>query len=30
VRERAIFWLSQSDDPRALEFFESILKDKGR
>lgn len=26
VRERAIFWLSQSDDPRALEFFESVLR----
>lgn len=27
VRKRAIFWLGQSRDPRALQFFEEILKD---
>ena len=26
VRERAMFWLGQSEDPRALAFFEQILK----
>lgn len=26
VRKKAMFWLGQSKDPRALEFFESILK----
>ena len=25
VRKQAMFWLGQSKDPRALEFFESIL-----
>jgi HEAT repeat protein len=25
VRERAMFWLGQSKDPRALQFFETIL-----
>ena len=25
VREQAIFWLGQSGDPRALEFFEEVL-----
>ncbi|HSL21733.1 MAG TPA: HEAT repeat domain-containing protein [Vicinamibacterales bacterium] len=27
VRKRAIFWLGQSRDPRALRFFEEILKE---
>lgn len=26
VRERAMFWLGQSGDPRALAFFEEVLK----
>jgi len=26
VRKQAMFWLGQSNDPRALEFFEKILK----
>jgi HEAT repeat protein len=26
VRKRAMFWLGQSKDPRALEFFASVLK----
>jgi HEAT repeat protein len=26
VRKRAMFWLGQSEDPRALAFFEKILK----
>jgi HEAT repeat protein len=26
VRERAMFWLGQSQDPRALAFFEQVLK----
>lgn len=26
VRKKAMFWLGQSKDPRALEFFETILK----
>lgn len=26
VRKRAMFWLGQSKDPRALEFFEEVLK----
>jgi hypothetical protein len=26
VRKKAIFWLGQSRDPRALEFFEQVLK----
>ena len=26
VRKQAMFWLGQSDDPRALKFFEEILK----
>jgi HEAT repeat protein len=25
VRKQAMFWLGQSNDPRALEFFEQIL-----
>lgn len=25
IRKRAIFWLGQSKDPRALDFFESVL-----
>jgi len=25
VRKQAMFWLGQSRDPRALEFFEQIL-----
>lgn len=28
VRERAMFWLGQSKDPRAVAFFEEILKGK--
>jgi hypothetical protein len=26
VREKAMFWLGQSEDPRALAFFEEVLK----
>ncbi|MHB1313575.1 MAG: HEAT repeat domain-containing protein [Gemmatimonadaceae bacterium] len=26
IRKQAIFWLGQSKDPRALEYFESVLK----
>ena len=26
VRKQAIFWLGQSRDPRAIEFFAQILK----
>jgi hypothetical protein len=26
VRKQAMFWLGQSDDPRALEFFERVLR----
>jgi hypothetical protein len=26
VRRQAMFWLGQSNDPRALRFFEEILK----
>jgi len=26
VRERAMFWLGQSEDPRALAFFEQVLR----
>ena len=26
VRKQAMFWLGQSKDPRALKFFEEILK----
>jgi hypothetical protein len=26
VRRQAMFWLGQSRDPRAIEFFEQILK----
>lgn len=26
VRKQAMFWLGQSNDPRALEFFEAVLK----
>ena len=25
VRKQAMFWLGQSDDPRALAFFEEVL-----
>jgi hypothetical protein len=25
VRKQAMFWLGQSNDPRALKFFEEIL-----
>jgi hypothetical protein len=25
VRKQAMFWLGQSNDPRALDFFEKIL-----
>jgi hypothetical protein len=25
VRKDAMFWLGQSNDPRALEFFEQVL-----
>ena len=25
VRKQAMFWLGQSNDPRALEFFEKVL-----
>ena len=26
VRQKAMFWLGQSEDPRALQFFEEVLK----
>jgi hypothetical protein len=26
VRKQAMFWLGQSNDPRALSFFEEVLK----
>ena len=26
VRKQAMFWLGQSRDPRALEFFEEVLR----
>jgi HEAT repeat protein len=26
VRKQAMFWLGQSNDPRALKFFEEVLK----
>jgi len=26
VRKQAMFWLGQSSDPRALAFFEELLK----
>jgi hypothetical protein len=26
VRKRAMHWLGQSKDPRAIDFFESVLK----
>ena len=26
VRKQAMFWLGQSNDPRALDFFEQVLK----
>ena len=26
VRKQAMFWLGQSNDPRALAFFEEVLK----
>ena len=26
VREQAFFWLGESEDPRALAFFEEVLK----
>jgi hypothetical protein len=25
VRKQAMFWLGQSNDPRALQFFEEVL-----
>ena len=25
IRRKAVFWLGQSDDPRALDFFEKVL-----
>jgi len=25
IRRKAVFWLGQSDDPRALNFFEQVL-----
>jgi len=25
IRKQAIFWLGQSKDPRALDYFESVL-----
>ena len=25
IRKRAIFWLGQGKDPRALDYFESVL-----
>jgi hypothetical protein len=25
VRNQAMFWVGQSNDPRALEFFEKVL-----
>jgi HEAT repeats len=25
VRKRAIFWLGQTNDPRAVQFFEEVL-----
>jgi hypothetical protein len=25
VRKQAMFWLGQSNDPRALQFFEKVL-----
>jgi HEAT repeat protein len=28
IRRKAIFWLGQSDDPRALSFFEEVLSDR--
>jgi hypothetical protein len=28
VRKQAIFWLGQSNDPRATQFFEDILLKK--
>jgi HEAT repeat protein len=30
VRKRALFWLGQSNDPRALSLFESILTGNGK
>jgi hypothetical protein len=27
IRKQALFWLGQSEDPRALDFFEEMLKD---
>jgi len=27
VRKQAMFWLGQSGDPRALEFFEKVLRE---
>jgi hypothetical protein len=26
VRKQAMFWLGQSKDPRAVDFFEAVLK----
>jgi hypothetical protein len=28
VRKQAMFWLGQSQDPRALAFFEEVLRAK--
>jgi hypothetical protein len=28
IRRSALFWLSQADDPRVLEFFEEVLSDR--
>jgi len=28
VRKQAMFWLGQSNDPRAVKFFEDILLNK--
>lgn len=30
VRQRAMFWLGQSKDPRAVSFFEEVLKQGGK
>jgi HEAT repeat protein len=28
VRKQAMFWLGQSNDPRALQFFEEVLTNR--
>ena len=28
VRKKAMFWLGQSNDPRALEFIANVLKER--